>query len=233
MRIFLLSLFLLIAAITHGQQDSSVHAPKKSASLPTRFFELGVNANAYKGDLNHSYQQFTSAVTLGLRLNFKKRLNSHFALTIGSITGSNPYFQTNYYSGADSGVTPNNFFKTTFVQVNYDLQFNIIKTKSLIVYVSQGIGIFKFTPKDINNNSLAGQLNTRAPNENYNTTTFSFPTSAGFYYLFKNNLGAGFQAGWLNTQTNYLDNIGQLGNRPKNDNILFYRFLVCIPVSYK
>ena len=225
MRQFLLSLFLFLSLAVNAQDSSS--------NAPTRFFELGINSNAYKGDLNHSYQKFTSSISLGLRLNYKKRFNSHFGLMIGSVIGQNPYFQTNYYSGADSGATPNSFFKTSFWQANYDLQFNIIKTKSFVLYISQGIGVFHFNPKDATNNSLVGQLNTRAPNEAYNTTTISLPTSAGFFYLFKNYIGAGFQAGWLNTQTNYIDNISQLGTRNKNDNILFYRFLVYVPLTFK
>src|SRR6185312_10103512 len=180
MRTFLLSLFILLTVLANAQQDSLKPAEKKDDS-PIRFFDLGIISNAYKGDLNHSYQKFTSAVSLGLRLNFNKRLNSHFGLTFGSVVGSNPYFQTNFYSGADSGSSANSYFKTKFVQVNYDLQFNIIKTQSFILYISQGIGIFHFNPRDANNNSLSGQLSTRAPNEAYNTTAISLPTSAGFY----------------------------------------------------
>src|SRR6185437_1670863 len=233
MRIFLLSLFIFLLACSAMAQQDSVKYAGKTDNFPTRFFELGVVSNAYKGDLNHSYQKFTSAVSLCLRLNFEKRFNSHFALTVGSVVGSNPNFQTNFYSGPDSGSSPNTYFKTTFWQLNYDLQFNIIKTQSFILYVSQGIGIFHFNPKDANNSSLVGQLNTRAPSESYSTTSISLPTSAGFYYFFQNHIGAGFQFGWLQTQTHYLDNIYELGNRTKKDNVLFYKFLICIPVSFK
>jgi len=228
MRQLLLSLLFFLSALANAQRDSI-----KTPAVPTHFFELGINANAYKGDLNHSYQKFTSAVSFGVKFNTQKRINPHIGLIIGSITAQNPNFQTNYYSGPDSGSTPNAFVKTTFWQLNFDLQLNLIKKKYFVLYFSQGIGMFHFNPKDENGNSLVNQLNTRAPNEVYSQVAVSFPTSLGFQYLFKNYVGAGFQAGWLNTKTYYLDNIHQLGNRNTHDNILFYRFLIYIPLTFK
>lgn len=192
----------------------------------TKFLEVGICPLSYKGDLSQGYQKWGSAFQLGLKKNIKKRFNGHFNLMLGSVSGQNPT-----YSYPNN--TPNQYFKTSFVSFNYDLQFNIIKKDHFILYISQGIGLMRFTVKDDLNEDLNDKFSTRARNETYNNIAFLFPHSIGMMYFLKNNYGTGLQIGRLSPATDYMDNISQLSTFKKPDNILLVRFSFVAPLSYK
>ncbi len=197
----------------------------------TRLLEVGLSANGYRGDLAAKYQKWSASVQLGMKLNFKKRVNSHFNLGIGSVTGQNPDYT--FTINAQETATPNQFFKTSYVSLNYDLQVNLLKTRHWTVYLSQGLGLIRFRAKDENNVLLASRFDTRPENETYNTITLMLPTQAGAIYQFTNGYGIGVQGGWLNPQTDYLDNISQWGNRSKKDNVLSFRFSFLAPLTFE
>lgn len=230
---FLMFVNGLLSAQT--QQAQTGEAEKKNQSVvtahrqPTQLLEIGVSANAYRGDLG-SYQKWASAFQLGLKFNRKKRLNGHLNVAIGTLTGQNPAY---VFTGESESVpSPNRFFKTNFVTVNYDLQVNFIKTPRWMVYVSQGVGLIRYNPKDDRNVSLRDQLSSRPSGEAYGTVALLFPTQVGAMYLFPNGYGAGIQSGFLNTTTDYLDNISQWGNRRRNDNALWVKFQFVAPLKF-
>lgn len=196
----------------------------------THFIETSVSANAYKGDLNRSYEKWTGAFHAGLQLYSKKRINGHLGLMVGTITGDNPDYSFLDNSGNS---TPNTFFKTSVLGLNYDLQLNLIKKTCYRVYLVQGAGLLRFNPKSADNAPLTDKFSTRAKDENYNNITFFLPTGIGAMYIFKNGYAAGVQATFLNITSDYLDNISQWGSRKKTDNILSYKFSFYIPVRYK
>lgn len=188
--------------------------------------EVGISPISYKGDLSQGYQKWSSAFHIGIKNNFKQKWNGHFDLMIGKVQGQNP----DYTFGTS---TPNTFFSTSLISLNYDLQFNIIKKKNFILYISQGIGLLRFIPKDEFNSSLSDKFNTRAKNETYNNVSFIFPHSIGFMYFLPNNYGAGFQIGRLVPTTDYIDNISQLSSYKKPDNLLMIKFSFYAPISFK
>ena len=197
----------------------------------SRFLEVGTSANSYRGDLASAFNTWNAGVQLGLKLNFKKRFNGHVGLSYGTVSGSNAnyYFQTPDTTQAN----PNIYFKTKYFSLNYDLQFNLYKNKNWIIYFSQGIGFMRFTPKDESNQSFVNQLGTRATGETFNQVVAIFPTHLGFYYILNNGYGFNFQTGFLNSQTDYIDNISTWGNRSKKDNILYCKFAFVIPLTPK
>lgn len=201
------------------------------SSRVSRFLEIGISANGYRGDLGIRNPKWGAAFQAGLKLNFKKRFNSHFNLAVGSLTGQNLDYQ--FESEAVSDATPNLFFKTSFISASYNLQVHLIKYKGIMVYLSQGIGLIRFEPKDAKGQSLADKFDSRASNETYGNISLLLPTQAGVNYVFSNGYGVGVQAGWLNPQTDYLDNISQWGNRKKKDNALLVRFAFMVPLTYK
>jgi hypothetical protein len=209
----------------------SAQAQSTGPKQVSRFLEIGVSANAYRGDLGIANPKWSSAFQAGLKLNFKKRFNSHFNIAIGNITGQNPEYR---FENTDTiAATPNLFFKTNFVAANYDLQVHLLKYKGIMVFVSQGIGLIRYEPKDANNQSLGDNFDSRVANETYGNISLLWPTQAGVNYIFNNGYGVGLQAGWLNPQTDYLDNISQWGNRKKKDNTLWVRFSFMVPLTYK
>jgi hypothetical protein len=206
-------------------------AQSQEAKKVSRFLEIGVSANAYRGDLGITNSKWSSAFQAGLKLNFKKRLNSHFNLAIGSVTGQNPEYS--FQTTDSTAATPNLFFKTNFIAANYDLQIHLLKYKGMMVYVSQGIGLIRYVPKDAENQSLSDNFDSRVANETYGNVSLFLPTQAGVNYVFNNGYGVGLQAGWLNPQTDYLDNISQWGNRKKKDNAFLVRFSFMVPLTFE
>ncbi len=200
-------------------------------NTPTKYLELGVSANSYKGDIQPSYQSWNGGFNIGILFNKKKRLNGHLNIMIGSVTAQSPDFH--YDNGSTPSPTPNNFANTSIFCFNYDLHINLYKKYNLVVYLYQGIGLFRFNPKDSDGNNLTDQLNTRASNETYSNISICLPHGLGVMYTLKQGYGVGMQAGFINTFTDYLDNVSQWGNKSGNDNILSYKFTFYAPLSFK
>jgi hypothetical protein len=110
---------------------------------------------------------------------------------------------------------------------------HLLKYKGFMVYVSQGIGLIRYEPKDAQNNKLLNNFSSRASNEAYSNVSAMLPTQAGVNYVLSNGYGIGFQTGWLNLQNDYIDNISQWGTRQKKDNALWYRFTLMVPLTYE
>jgi len=218
---FLTILFVLLSAVLSVSAQQVQHV--------TKFIDFGVSTNAFKGDLSHSYTDWANAVHIGLKFNKKKRINGHFNLMVGNAFAQNPDYRF------DNGITPQpspaTFVKISLITVHYEAQLNLYKNKNWAFYLYQGIGICRFDPRDSENKKLSDQLNTRAQGESYSNVTIALPNGIGASYLFTNGFAVGFQAGWLNTNTDYLDNTSKWGDRAGNDNILSYKMSVFLPLK--
>ncbi len=211
----LLLFFMITAFTTLNAQD------QKAAS----WLHVGFEIPSYAGDLN-KYAQFNGAFAIGFKLNHKERLNGQFTFLVGTVKGENRRLDI-----PPSAVAPNRFFSTSLVEFSYQVNYHLIKTSNFSLYVGQGIGILRFEPRDEEDNELSGQLNTRAEGETYRNITLMLPTKVGAQYVFDNQFGVGFEAGWHNLLTDYIDNISELGTGG-NDNILGFRVSLLIPLSY-
>ncbi|MDN5202945.1 hypothetical protein QQ008_16265 [Fulvivirgaceae bacterium BMA10] len=199
------------------------------AQTPSKLIYGGIGASAYSGDLA-KFEKWSSSFYLGLKFNNSKRINGNVTFTFGSVTGQN----SNYVFQTSQGpATPNKFFKTEFISLNYDLQVNFIKKKNFIAFISQGIGLSSFDPQDEFFNKLIDQLETREEDESYSSISLILPTQLGIIYLFDNGYGFGAKIGFINSATDYLDNIGLWGNKSGNDNILSVKFLFYVPIEFK
>ncbi|MFL5730768.1 MAG: hypothetical protein ACJ75J_14870 [Cytophagaceae bacterium] len=206
--------------------------PPVQTTPSDKYVELGISATAYKGDLNHSYEKFSSC--FHLNIHFKKtdrRINPYLGFMIGNVTGQNPTYSVTDSDTSAATPSPNKFFKTSLFSANFGLLISLVRKENFNLYIGQGLGVMRLNPKDADNKSLADQFNTRSDNEVYNNFTFMLPTFAGMTYRFKNDYRVGFQAGWLNPTTDYIDNISVWGSNPKKDNILSYKFSFYIPLA--
>ncbi|MCP4521618.1 MAG: hypothetical protein GY827_08005 [Cytophagales bacterium] len=190
-----------------------------------RSIELGMCPTAYKGELG-SYQQWTASWHVSFVLTRRKRLNGEFCFLGGTISGQNRDFTPSI-----SGVEPVTYVNTTFYSGSYNLRFNILAKKNYTLYVSQGIGFMNFRPQNGKYEDLTNLAETRAVNEDFSTTSLMLPTQIGTQYIFNNLFGLGFKVAWLNTRTDYLDNISEWGNSDNNDNIMAYKFYAIIPIK--
>jgi hypothetical protein len=217
-KLFFSILFFVFCAYTYAQV-----AEKPPVKL---YLEVGGSMNAYKGDLSPSYQKWSSAFHIGLVSSKNRWLNPTASISIGNLTGQ----QTDYNYLAPPSKA-NTFFKTNFAQLSLGARLNAIKSDYLTVYVQPNISIMRFTPRDIRNQKLADQAETRALGETLPSTAVAFPISIGAMYCFKaSDIGIGAEVGLLNPLTKYLDNIGDYGNG-STDNSLQIKLSVYVPLT--
>ncbi|MDB5272657.1 MAG: hypothetical protein JWO58_1024 [Chitinophagaceae bacterium] len=200
----------------------------------TRFIEVGISANAYRGDLQAGFEKFTGGFHLGIQWLKKKRLNGAINVQSGYVSGQNiDYHYNGTVAPGDKTPNPNSYFKTSIFTVHYEVQLNLIKRRNFRLFVAQGIGLIRFNPKDQFQNALSKDLTSRADGETYSNLAFMLPTQWGFQYFLSNGVGAGFKMGWYHPQTDYIDNISKWGNKPGNDKIFVCRFTVMVPIRLK
>lgn len=200
-------------------------------TLKTRkkYFFGGFGAMAYKGSLATSYARWTPAITVGIRFEKKKNVNGMLALTIGKIIGED----RSYVAPANTpeGVLPVNRFETHFFSLHYEAQIVLFRYRSFRFFTSPGIGFLRYTPKDWSGNALIDRTKTRKSSESYSQNAFVFPIHIGIRYTFANEVALGFEAGWMNTRTKYLDNMDALSTRSGSDNIANLRFQFFLPIK--
>lgn len=216
----LLLLLLLIFSKSYAQKEKV--AGKK-------YIILGTSAVAYKGSLSSAYIRWTPAFQFGVQFQKKRLLNGRFLFSMGQFIGEGRDYSLP--SGSAENLVPVNRFKTNFISLAYELQVLLFEYKSLRITASQGIGLFRFIPKDWDDNILSERDRTRKQGESYSPITLSFPTQLGIRYLFPNEMGIGIQAGWYNTQSKYLDNMSELANNNQRDNVAFFRFNFLYPLK--
>lgn len=217
--------FLLVLGVLFW--NNQVRAQPNEIDSPTGIYGfIGVGSDSYSGDLS-SYEKWSSSFRIGLKFNRHKRFNGNFMLSIGSLIGQDPFYS---YNGSSQNVaTPNSFTKTTFTSLNYEWQYNLLNLEQWKVYLSQGIGIFFFTPKDQFNDELFDQNNTRETNEVYGGAALFIPTAIGIRHILRNQIGIESRFSIANTSSDYLDNISLWGNKEGNDNAISFQVLLLIP----
>lgn len=211
--LFLLS-FFLVSSLGIAQQTEI-------------FIYGGPVITKYNGELGN-YNNSSGSVQLGLQFNKKEKLNGSLNLGFGAVSGEDLNFGPQVE--ISTAPNPNNFFKSNFIFFHYELHYNFLKKAKYNLYISQGIGIFRFNPKDGEDNNLQDLAETRNQGETYGNATIMLPTSIGGTYFLPNQYGIGLQLGFYNTMTNYLDNISELGD-DSTDNIFFLKFAVYAPLK--
>lgn len=191
---------------------------------PRAWLSTGPSLLSYTGDLNH-YQQVNAGYSLGILLNRKEKWNGRINLSFGRLNGEDRLL--NIPPGT---LAPNDYFRTSFFALNYSLHYNMVKTDTWQVYLSQGIGIFRFTPKNADGEDLSEKPDTRAPGETFRNLTVMLPTMAGAGYTFPTGFGAGLETGWYNVLSDYLDNVSELGENG-TDNIFSVRISLLVPLD--
>lgn len=214
--------FLLLSSISSFGQASD--------TLKKKEIFFGVGPAAYKGDLGGSYEKNTLIFNIGIKFNRFKKINGNFNLSIGEVTGQQIGYS--FDDGTTTSPTPNSFFVSKLIGLNYELHYNFINKEKFKLYISQGIGILRFNPKNDQNQNLVDLTSSRALGEVYGNVSIFFPTQIGALYYLPNDFSFGIQMGFWGTATDYLDNISQWSTSSGNDNIFSARFEVHIPVSF-
>lgn len=194
-----------------------------NAQMPQKALSVGITPLSYTGDLNSAYTKWGAGFTTSLILNRAKRVNGEFQFNYGTVWGNNPNYPT-------QGIT-NNYFKSHFFTLGYQLRINLLSKENYKLYFSPGISLFRFNPKDQEGNNLKDDISTRENNEEYSNVSLALPIKIGGMYFLNNGMGISYEFGWYNPTTDYLDNISNLGTRERNDNIMFHKISVLFPLK--
>lgn len=117
------------------------------------------------------------------------------------------------------GIFPVNFVETSFFYGDLRLKYRLFKKRSIQPFVSAGAGFLIFSPQDANGKFLSDAILTRPEGEFYNTAVPQLPMSAGVQARITPLLWIGAEYTYRYVPTDYLDNIGELGRRPGNDQL--------------
>lgn len=215
---FLLFASARILAIT--PPDSSVRSP---------YFSGGFAAVAYKGSLQAGYQRWTPAYQAGLLLEKKKLFSSYLGIGFGNYIGEDRSYRLP--AKADPSLQPSASFEGSFFTLHYEARFLVFRYRNLRIQACQGVGLFRFSVRDRNGTQLSDRPKSRAKGENYSQNSFFFPSALMLQYRFPNRIGLGFQLGWFNTSSPYLDNMNQLAQSETRDNLAAYRFHILLPLG--
>ena len=196
------------------------------AQLPTRFITGGISTQAYKGDVKDSYAKWTPGLHAGVQFNRNKRLNGAIMAQAGYVIAQNPALK----SSAPANASPVRYVRTSLISGHYELQYSFIRKESWKVFLSQGIGLLRYVPRDRDGQNLNDIANTRAANETFSGISLLLPTSVGVHYVLPNRWFLGLQGCYLHSTTDYLDNLGEWGQKKGSDNVLQYRFVVGVPL---
>jgi hypothetical protein len=219
-RILLVGLFFTSISSV-GFAVDSLHVRKRHAVF-------GLYAVAYKGSLQNSYARWTPAYQFGMRFRLKKHVNGLLHVSFGRFIGEDRNYKLP--SRASIGVAPVSRFESRFFAMGYEAQFRLFQSKGFELFVSQGIGLFRFSVRDWDGNRLLERDRTRERGETYREMTLMLPTRLGMSYQFSNGFLAGIQAGWMNTTTRFLDNMDQLSNNDNRDNLAVFLFQLGYPL---
>lgn len=175
---------------------------------------LGLLATGYSGDLNTGsspFERFYPGAALSLQFASEKLLSPQLNGGFGKFIA-----QDRDLSAVD-GVQPNTFVQTPFFFVDLRLKARFLRQKAIHPYLSAGIGMLGYTPRDADGNNLIDNFATRQEGETFGSMSANFPLHAGIEFVMNPVLMLGLEYGIRPTTTDYLDNIGQLGLRSGND----------------
>lgn len=207
MRILLL--FLLCLAGAHAQEPAL-------RSQPMVQLGVGFMAIGYQGDMtyqNEPYNRIGSGFNITAQFDNYKRISPQLNLGVGQFRGQNRELP------AIEGIQPNTFFHTSYLSLDLRLRYRINKLGKFRPHFAPGIGIISFTPKDMEGNSLANNLDSREEGETYGSTTVLLPLNVGFTCKINELASIGLDFTHLVVGSDYLDNVGNLGPKSGNDRL--------------
>jgi hypothetical protein len=208
----ILTLLSFLLAFSVSGQDSTF----------TKFAGISFGSSIPKTDLEPSYKKPGVQVSAYLQFTPNRWLNIGFWLSAGEVQSENR--EVRFFDQSEFQI--NDFAKTNYQSLHVEPSLHLLKKPNYSIYLSQGFGFMRFAVYDRDNNNLANQLNSRSQEEDYSNLTVLLPTTFNAYYFLPNDFGGHLRTGFLNPQTDYLDNISAFGNPDNNDNIFILQLSI-------
>jgi opacity protein-like surface antigen len=205
-KIVTIALLLITCMLVHAQQP--VQKPLRLG--------IGLMGATYVGDLNAnggSFERFSPGAGLSLQFASEHLLSPQLNAGFGKFMAQDRELT------AVEGVQPNTFVQTPFFFVDLRLKAKFLREAFLHPYLSAGVGLLGYTPKDADDNSLIDNLATRKEGETFGSMTAGLPLSTGLEFEFSPIIMVGLEYTYRITTSDYLDNIGLIGLRDGKDKL--------------
>lgn len=188
----------------------------------TKFAGISFGTSIPKTDLAPSYKKPGVQLSAFLQFIPNRWLNVGLWFSAGEVQAENR--EVRFFDQSEFQI--NDFARSNYQSLHVEPSFHLLKKTNYSIYLSQGFGFMRFSVYDRDNNNLANQLNSRSQGEDYSNFTVLLPTTLNSYYFLPNNFGVAVRTGFLNPQTDYLDNISNFGNPENNDNIFILQLSI-------
>jgi hypothetical protein len=188
----------------------------------TKFVGISAGASIPKTDLEPTYKKPGVQLSAFMQFDPNRWLNVGLWFSAGEVQSENRGVR--FFDQSEFQI--NDFARANYYSLHVEASFHLLKKSNYSVYLAQGFGFMRFTVFDRDKNNLANQLDSRAQGEDYSNLTVLLPTTLNAYYFLPNDFGIHFRTGWLNPQTDYLDNISEFGNSDNNDNLFILQLSI-------
>lgn len=183
---------------------------------------IGLTGATYVGDLTDGkmqYNRFYPGVNFSLQNVGRPSSRLQMQLNAGFGAISEQSDMDTLFANVPKNIHPNIFVYTPFYYGDIRFKVKPIRRVRLQPYLSTGVGILLFSPEDEFNNLLVEKPNSRPKGEDYNTYTFYIPATAGLDFKLSKALSIGFDYTYRILNTDYIDNISQLGYVTSKDKL--------------
>ncbi|MEM7371492.1 MAG: outer membrane beta-barrel protein [Bacteroidota bacterium] len=179
---------------------------------------LGLSGFGYLGDMSESQSSFSRFYP---GANFSLQTENRKALKI-QLNGGFGKFSEQYDGDppqVGAHIEPTTFVETSFFYGDLRMKYRFFTRYRFQPYLSIGAGLLFFTPRDKNGKLLKTRSQTRAEGESYSTSVPQVPATIGLQAIVNRNIYLGLGYTYRFVPTDYLDNIGELGNRKGFDSL--------------
>lgn len=170
---------------------------------------FGVGWNTYVGDLNPDARGRNSNFTLTFKRRVEDRTRLEFNLHKGSISGE---YRPGYTINLEQPVEITSYFFAEVNSADLTIMRNFLQGNWLAIYGGIGLGIMDYSIEDQQGRNLRQRPQSRLEGEHYNTIIPYAPLSLGFTFFASNSVNLFYERSWNYTNTDYLDNIGLVGD---------------------
>ncbi|MEO0897895.1 MAG: hypothetical protein AAFY71_15920 [Bacteroidota bacterium] len=179
---------------------------------------LGWTGMIYKGDLTLNEGQYARmypggnlALQFANHRKFRMRFNAGFGKVVEQVDQISKLYDNNRIT--------NSYFETNLFYIDLRLMRYFWRKGPIHPYVGIGPSLLFFNPRDAEGNFLIDNIFTREAGEEYATTIFVWPATLGFSVPVSKRLSISTEYVYRLNVSDYIDNIGILGEDPGKDQL--------------
>jgi hypothetical protein len=211
-----LTYLLLLLAYVGGQNTLRAQGRKQQVMIG-----VGLMAQTFIGDLTPANEVFTRWYP---GMNFSLQFDSRRLLSPQINFAFSDFVAQDRNLGAKDGRQPNRFAHVTYFSADFRLRVRFLRKSRIRPHLGVGIGFLTFSVKDEKEKSLLNNISSRALNERYASTSAILPFNAGFTWKLSPIISTGIDVTYSLCLSDYIDNVGKLGNRRGPDSFFTFQF---------